>query len=213
MKTAALVLLMLLGICKLGIAYEGRADGEMLAKVASVERIRDHREYEAPYTIYTVIVFRDSCYAGSPAVPGDSLGIWTPGGPAIAFYDGREPLSTVTMVPGEKIFVFYRKVDGKLFAVDKWTVWRRGAVRTTGNARARRDLGEEDLRLEAMLADPARAGVLPDSLELFHTRMSIHVLANPIPGPGVTWRDYGLLGRSEGTLRTILNRSRSGTRE
>ncbi|MBP6875504.1 MAG: hypothetical protein KBD56_05495 [Candidatus Eisenbacteria bacterium] len=206
MRTMLAVGLLVLVTGNSAFGCEGRSDGGMLAKVAAVEQVREGR---APWTIYTVVVCQDSSYIGRSAARGDSITLWTPGGgPTVAFLDGPNPLETIAMVVGEKVFVFYRELDGRRFVVDKWTVWRRGAVRAGGNARERRDLAEEDARLEAMLGDPVNARGLPDSLEVFHTAWNDNAFLNPVPGPGVTWRDYGLLGQSEGTLRSILEESR-----
>lgn len=203
---SALILSALVLTASSGI--EGRLDGEILGKVIGVERVREN---ELPYTIYTVIVYRDSSYTGTAAEAGESTTLWTPGGEQIAFLETvKGPLSTVSFVKGEKVFALYRAAGDRRFVVDKWTVWRRGISSANGTVKERNKLAEADFHLETSLSTPTFRAVVEDSLELFHTWNDVKSLAIPVPDSGRTWRDYGLLcGRSDGTLRAVKERIRA----
>lgn len=175
--------------------------GEMLGKVVGVEHAKIN---DTPWSACAVIVFRDSSYAGAAAAPGDTVRLWMPGGRSIATLDGPGfTLSTVPMIVGEKVFVYYRTDSGRLAIEKKWTVWKKGDCRLGATAVHRKRMEREDVELEALLASETNISSLQDSLELFSSRLNPEGMLHPTPGPGVTWRDYGLLAASAGTLRSV----------
>ena len=110
---------------------------------------------------------------------GQSVGYWE-------LFDGS--LSTVSLVVGEKFFASYRIIEGQVYLVDKWTVWRRGAPRLAATKKDRKRLLEEDVKLEGFLSGPQHERAFADSIVLFHTRDDMPSLAQPVPQAGRSWR-------------------------
>ena len=176
--------------------------GELLGRVVDVE---PGRIDGTPWTVCKVVVFCDSSASGSPFAPGDTVQLWMPGGGrSVAILDGPGfALSTVPMVSGEKVFVCYR-TDGRRLAIEKkWTVWTKSSPQMGSTAADRERSEREDVRLEALLAAKPSLASLQDSLELFTSGVNENNMMHPVPGPGMSWRDYGLLTVKAGSLRSV----------
>lgn len=185
------------------LGQSGSTGGELLGKVISIESVSHPM---GPATMCVALVFYDSSYTGQAVESGDTIQLFTPGGgQAVGYWDLFDgSLSTVSLVVGEKFFASYRIIEGQAYLVDKWTVWRRGALRQSATETDRKRLLEEDVKLEDFLSDPQQVQAFADSLVLFHTRDDMPSLARPVPQDGRSWRDYGLMCRKcSGTLRAV----------
>jgi hypothetical protein len=188
-------------------ACMGRVDGEVIAKVVGIERLRDR--LDNPSTRYSIATYWDSTYVDTVHVPRPLAELWTPGdGKGVGTFETLfGPLSTVSMAMGEKIRATYRMMDGHPYLVGKWTVWKAEQSREHGCRADIEKIAAGEVSLERFLSDRSRVAQFADSLVLCNTRFVADVYYQRTSGRD--WKEYGAFGGLAVSLRAQREKERA----
>ncbi|MBK8233863.1 MAG: hypothetical protein IPK72_25625 [Candidatus Eisenbacteria bacterium] len=165
--------------------------GELLGKLQAVDKVE---RGGVPITIWKIAVYCDSAYVGQSSTPGSNVELCSPGTTSFDTLDLLDgPIRGVSGVVGEKVFVTYRSVGDCAFITDKWTAWRSGWAAAGGPRSDRDSLAVADHAFELQCSARNFCADRGRLVQLFHTPRDWNSLAMPIPPPGRSWLDFGLM--------------------